>query len=538
MFRSRTRGALQRALAAALVVATTLAGLSSPAAGADAPLVIEATADALVKSGARNTNFGTSATLEADKSPAIESYLQFTVSDAAAPVARATLQLFATAGTENGPVLYPSAPSWTEAAITWANRPARTGPAAGNLKRFRSNTWVEYDLTSLITGNGTYSFTLVADSSDGVAFRSRETSGKRPRLVVELASPPEPDTTPPGTVPATTGIIDTVAGNGTLGGGGNGGPAVLGQFREPRTLAIDASGNVYVADTYNHSIRKIDTAGVITTVAGTGKPGYSGDGGPATAAKLETPHSVALDAAGNLYIADSPNHRIRKVDHAGIITTIVGSGASGSSGDGGPATAARLNYPKGVEIGADGLLYFADSLNHRIRRVDAAGIITTVAGTGVEGYSGDGGPATAAKLHRPRNVVVDAAGVLWIADDLNYRVRRVGPDGVITTYAGTGVSGYSGDGGPATAAKFSQVRDIAVDAAGNVFVADELNNRIRRIDAGGTITTYAGTGTQDFSGDGGPATAAELNHPRGVAIGPDGLLVVADTFNHRIRKVS
>jgi NHL repeat-containing protein len=619
MIRPSTRGlARRRTLAAALVTATILGGFSIQTARADAPLVFEPAADALVKSGSRSTNFGTSSTIQADNSPLIESYLRFSVSGAG-PVARATLQLFAVDGSQNGPVLYPSATSWTETGITWNNRPARTGPAAGNLTRVNTG-WVEYDVTSLITGDGTYSFALVADSSDGADFSSRDAAGNHPRLVIELAGP---DTTPPhttitggpnGTVPQTTatftfasteagssfscsldgadfaacsspasftdlvdgihtfkvfatdpigntedppairtwtvdttapppippaqGIIRTVAGTGTAGGGGDGGPALLGQLREPRTLAVDALGNVYVADTYNHSIRKIDTQGVITTVAGTGNPGYSGDGGPATAAKLETPHSVALDADGILYIADSPNQRIRKVDHAGIITTIAGTGASGFSGDGGPATKAKLNYPKGIEIGADGLLYIADSLNQRIRRVDASGVITTIAGNGTAGFSGDGGPATAAKLNRPRNVVFDAAGQLWIADDLNYRVRKVSAAGVITTYAGTGVAGFSGDGGPATAAKFSQVRDIALDRAGNLFVADELNSRIRRIVPGGTVTTYAGTGVNGFSGDGGPATSAKLYHPRGVAIGPDGLLVLADTFNHRIRKVS
>ena len=623
MFRSAMRRTRRhRALAVVLLAASTLGGLSLPAARAATPLVFEPAADALVKSGAPSGNFGTSPALEADKSPLIESHLRFTVTGAGTPVARATLQLFAFDGTSNGPVLYPSAASWSETAITWGNRPALTGAAVGNLQRVSKGAWVEYDVTSLIKGDGSYSFALVADSSDGADFRSREATGNRPRLVVELGGSSAPDTVPPdttitsgptGTVSATTatfafasteagsnfscsldraafaacsspatftgladgahtfevaatdpygntdpspatrawtvaattppptpanGIIDTIAGTGTAGGGGDGGPAVLGQLREPRTLAVDASGNVYVADTYNHSIRKIDTAGVITTVAGTGTPGYSGDGGPATAAMMETPHSVALDAAGNLYIADSPNQRIRKVDHAGVITTVAGSGMTGFSGDGGAATAAKLNHPKGIEIGADGLLYIADSLNHRIRRVDASGVITTVAGTGVAGFSGDGGPATAAKLNRPRNVVFDASGVLWIADDLNHRVRKVSAGGLITTYAGTGVAGFSGDGGPATAAQFNQVRDIALDGAGNLYVADEMNSRIRRIDPGGTITTYAGTGVRGFSGDDGPATSAMLSHPRGVAVGPDGLLVLADTFNHRIRKVS
>jgi sugar lactone lactonase YvrE len=352
--------------------------------------------------------------------------------------------------------------------------------------------------------------------------------------VIRLLPVPATAASPPATG---TGVIETLAGTGTAGGSGDGGAARRAQFREPRTLAVDAAGNIYVADTYNHRIRKIDTDGVITTVAGTGVPGFSGDGGPATKARLETPHSVAVDAAGRLYIADSPNERIRMVDRAGRITTVAGVGSAGFSGDGGPATAAKLNYPKGIEIGADGLLYIADSLNHRIRRVNGSGIITTVAGTGTPGFSGDGGPATRARLNRPRNVVFDANGILWIADDLNHRVRRV-VAGKISTYAGTGVAGYGGDGGPATSAKFNHVRDIALDRAGNLYIADEQNHRIRRVSTSRIVTTYAGTGVRGFRGDGGPATSAWLNNPRGVAVGPDGRLILADTFNHRIRRVS
>src|SRR2546426_5446372 len=254
-----------------------------------------------------------------------------------------------------------------------------------------------------------------------------------------------------GTAFGSTPTITLVAGTGTAGFSGDGGPALAARVNLPRAVAMDAEGNLFVADTYNHRIRKIDTDGIITTVAGTGQAGSSGDGGPATQARIKWPHSVAVDAAGNVYLTDSPNHRIRRVDRAtGMIATIAGTGQSGFSGDGGPATKARLHDPKGVMVDADGNVYIADSLNNRIRRVDkATGNIATIAGNGKAAYSGNGGPATAAALDVPRGMAKDPAGNLYIADDDNHAVRRIdGASGIITTIARTGVAGFSRDGRP------------------------------------------------------------------------------------------
>ncbi|MGH8584547.1 MAG: RHS repeat-associated core domain-containing protein [Gammaproteobacteria bacterium] len=280
----------------------------------------------------------------------------------------------------------------------------------------------------------------------------------------------------------------------------------------------------------------------MTTVAGSALGGFSGDGGPATAAALGGLPGLALGPDGSLYIADAGNHRIRRVGPNGIITTVAGTGATGFSGDGGPATAASLSGPFGLALSLDGSLYIADQFHHRIRRVGPDGIITTVAGTGAIGISGDGGPATAAALNSPFGVALGPDGSLYIADGGNNRIRRVGPDGIITTVAGMGFFGFSGDGGPATAAALYLPLGLALGLDGSLYIADTGNNRIRRVGPDGIITTVAGTGrfggTGGFSGDGGPATAAVLNMPSGVALGPDGSLYIADSDNRRIRKVA
>ena len=331
--------------------------------------------------------------------------------------------------------------------------------------------------------------------------------------------------------------ITTVAGGGSS--FGDGGAATAAQLSNPRGIAVDGAGNLYIADTWNDRIRKVDTAGVITTVAGSGTNGFSGDSGAATSARLNYPYGVTPDGAGNLYIADSRNNRIRKVDTAGVISTVAGGGTAGAfSGDGAAATAARLNLPGSLALDALGNLYIADRLNHRIRKVDTAGVITTVAGSSTTGaFGGDSGAATDARLYDSSGVALDRSGNLYIADRDNRRIRKVDTAGVITTVAGTGILGSSGDGGAATAARLFSPTDVAVDWAGNLFIADEDGHRIRKVDTAGVITTVAGTGIQGSSGDGGAATAARLNAPEGVALDALGNLYIADTSNNRIRKV-
>ena len=335
------------------------------------------------------------------------------------------------------------------------------------------------------------------------------------------------------------GVIRTVAGSNVRGFSGDGGSATSAAFDQPRAATAGPDGSVYIADTFNHRIRRVDPTGAVTTVVGTGQASFSGDGGPASAATLHWPHGVAVDPAGAaLFIADSANHRIRRVDLAsGVITTVAGGDTAGWSGDGGPAVGAKLEDPKAVWVAPSGDLFVADSGNERIRRIDRSGTISTIAGTGVQGFSGDGGPALAAQFDGPRSIAGDDAGNLYVADDNNNRVRRIDPSGVVSTVAGTGTAGFTGDGGQAKAAQLNHPRGVAVDSRGNVFFADSMNHRIRMIDPAGVISTVAGCGRQGFGGDGGPATVARLFEPRGVAISAAGDLFVADTYNDRIRRV-
>lgn len=499
-----------------VLIALALLPVSPPAAWADpVVLTVPAAADAEAVKSSPTANFATATTLHVDKSPLRDGFVAFDVSDAGAAVTRARLRLYVVNGSSNAPKVYRSDSGWSETALTWNIRPARREllADAGSVK---ANRYVEYDVTAGVNGPGPVSFDLVADSKDGTDFTTREAATNRPELVVETGT-----TT---TVPPPVGTIVTLAGV-SAGFGGDGGPATAASLQLPRTMAADFAGNVYLIDTYNHRVRRIDRQGVITTIGGTGVAGYSGDGGPAIEARFDTPHGIAADPAGNVYVADPPNQRIRRIDAAtGIVTTVAGNGTSGFSGDGGPATAAQLRYPKGVEVSPDGSLYIADNNNHRVRRVDSAtGVITTVAGSGTRGFGGDGGPATAARLDEPRNIAFDAQARLYIVDQNNRRVRRVETDGTISTFA-------SG---------FTFPRDVAVDGDGFVYVADEEANRVWQVSPSGAVSPFAGTGSSGLSGDGGPADLARLDRPLGVGFNAaTNTVLIADTNNDRIRGVA
>ncbi|MFD9009901.1 RICIN domain-containing protein [Streptomyces sp. NPDC059552] len=343
---------------------------------------------------------------------------------------------------------------------------------------------------------------------------------------------------------ATTGVehsapaISAVSGTGEAGFKGDGEPAVSAVLSSPRGLAMDSSGALYIADCENHRVRKVTTDGTISTVAGSGVAGFSGDGGPAFAAQLSSPSAVAGDGAGGFYIADHGNHRIRRVTAEGRISTVAGTGTAGFDGDKGPAAAAQLRSPVGLAVDSTGALYIADHGNHRIRKITADGTISTVAGSGSAGFAGDGGPAAAAQLNLPYAVAVDSTGALYIADSGNHRIRKITADGTISTVAGTGTAGLGGDDGPASSAQLNTPSAVAVDSAGALYIADSGNHRIRRITADGTISTVAGSGTAGLGGDGGPAASAELNSPLGLAVDCVDTLYIADHGNHRIRKIA
>ncbi|HEX3541888.1 MAG TPA: putative Ig domain-containing protein, partial [Acidimicrobiales bacterium] len=343
-----------------------------------------------------------------------------------------------------------------------------------------------------------------------------------------------------------SGTIVNFAGTvGATGNSGDGGPATAATLYSPSGEAFDGLGNLYIADFDNNRVRKVDPAGNITNFAGSadGSPGASGDGGPATAATLYGPAAVAVDAAGNVYIADRYNSRIRKVDTAGTISTVAGStnGLGGNTGDGGPAIAARLNNPTALAMDGAGNLYIDDIGNNRVRRIDSVGMITNFAGDpgGASGNTGDGGPAVAATLSSPISLAVDAAGAVYIADLDNNRIRRVDPSGIITNFAGDpgGAVGDSGDFGAATAALLYRPNSVAVDRAGNVFIAEAADNRIKKVDTAGIIRPFAGGVNQlPDGGDEGPAILAQVVSPVALVTDASGDLFYADS-NQRIRHI-
>jgi uncharacterized protein (TIGR03437 family) len=341
----------------------------------------------------------------------------------------------------------------------------------------------------------------------------------------------------PAVLSAQTYTISTIAGSGVAGFTGDTGPAAAAQLSTPSGMALDKSGNLYIADASNQRIREIQTNGTITTVAGNGIGTYAGDGAAATSASLLRPSAVAVDGSGNLYIADSGNNVIRKVTGSNI-STIAGVNALGPgyNGEGGTGPTSQLNNPLGVAVDSAGNVYIADFGNNRIRKLGTDGKISSVAGTGSAGYSGDNAAAARAALNGPRAVALDAAGNLYIADSNNQRIRMVtAANGVITTVAGIGTAGFSGDLGAATKAQLNQPRGVAVDNAGGIYIADYSNSRIRKVSVNGAINTIAGNGRFAYTGDGGPSTSAALQFPLAAIADTSGRVDIADTQNNVIR---
>jgi DNA-binding beta-propeller fold protein YncE len=337
-------------------------------------------------------------------------------------------------------------------------------------------------------------------------------------------------------------IITTAVGTGEKGFAGDGGPAEKALLNGPFDVCFDRAGNFYFSDTFNNRIRRVDAAsGIITTIAGTGDKGYSGDGGPAIAAALNEPYGIVIDHDGTLFVADRLNRRVRRIDAAsGVITTLAGTGEAKYGGDGGPAAEGGLAEPNGLAFGpGETRLYITDVADNRVRVVDlASNTITTFAGTGAAEHSGDGRPATEAGAFGARAVKVGADGTVYILERQGSSLRAVDPmTGIISTIAGTTARGYAGDGGPALAAVFDAPKEMAIDRDGSLLIVDTENHAIRRIDhATGIVANLAG-GRQGPGGDGGPAELAGLDRPHGAVVGPDGAIYIGDTNNHRIRKV-
>lgn len=308
----------------------------------------------------------------------------------------------------------------------------------------------------------------------------------------------------------------------------------------PNGLALDSDGGLYISDIGTHLILKL-ARGTLTVIAGTGAGGLSGDGGPAARAELFAPHGLAVDGAGGLVIADTFNHRVRRIDRSGVITTIAGTGTAGYSGDGGPAAAAAINGPQDIAIDREGNIFIADTYNAVIRRIDRVGIVTTFAGS-EPGLGGDGGPATKALINMPSAVAVREDGAVYVSDAGNSRIRRISSGGLIETVVGTGGgsglggAGFAGDGGPADQSKAFSAMGLQFDRAGRLYISDTGNNRVRVV-RDGVIATVAGSGQIGFGGDGGKATAALLNTPQKIAVAPDGRIFIADRANGRVRMV-
>ncbi|MET7391155.1 NHL repeat-containing protein [Streptomyces sp. NPDC005529] len=328
----------------------------------------------------------------------------------------------------------------------------------------------------------------------------------------------------------------TMAGTGQAGYDGDNQPARGAQLNQPCEVAFSPNGDLYIADSHNHRVRKVDANGTITTIAGTGQPGYNGDNQPAPQAHLDRPGALAFDPHGNLHIADALNRRVRKVDANGTITTVAGSGEVMFDGDNQPATHAALNYPCGLAFDPHGNLHIADAQQHRVRKVAATGIITTVAGTGSFGNNGDNRPAVRAQLRYPTALAFDPHGVLHLSDTYDHRVRTVDANGIINTLVGSGRYGHNGDNLPATRTWLRHPAALAFDSRGALYFADSGNGRIRTVRCDGTVTTVAGSGGADPVADGERPVRAGLSTPTDLAFAPDGSLYVADSAHHRIRR--
>ncbi len=330
-------------------------------------------------------------------------------------------------------------------------------------------------------------------------------------------------------------IITTVAGNGTAGYSGDGGQATAAELFEPYFIAIDKSDNIYISDNVNSCIRRVSRAGFITTIAGVKAlgGGYSGDGGLATAAAFSNVEAMALDGIGNLYVVDRGNNCIRKISTAGIITTVAGTGTGGISGDGGQATASALFDPTGIFVDKAGNLFIGETF--KLRKVNTTGIISTIAGDGTSGYGGDGGPATAAQINRAEGNFIDSFGNIYFSDA--NKVRMINTTGIISTVMGTGFASFGGDGGPATDAAVDNPNGITADKYGNIYISDAFNQRIRKINKLGIVNTVAGTGAYGYNGDGINALAAQLCTPLAGAFDSYGIFYIADACNNRIRKI-
>ena len=336
--------------------------------------------------------------------------------------------------------------------------------------------------------------------------------------------------------PEVPGTLSTVTGTGTAAFSGDGAPATSAAISAPNAIAVDNAGNFYLSDALNRRIRRVSVDGLIASFAGNGSATSSGDSGPAPSASFN-PTAIALDPAGNLFIADF-NSRIRKVDAlTRLISTVVGNGQPGFSGDGGSATAATISQPAGLAFDTAGNLYFSDQGARRVRRVNPAGIISTVAGNGLPGFSGDGDSATAATI-APAHIALRPDGTLLIAEPTNHRIRSVAPSGIITTIAGTGTCGFSGDGGPATSATLCAPTSVAVDSLDNLYLSDSSNHRIRKISLAGTISTLAGTGLPGYAGDSGLPASAQLNAPNHIALDNQSNVYISDSGNNRIRRIN